>query len=69
MSQQMALVFEADDPVQPVQVSDDPVQRERDEIIAMLDIYADNRCETNQHARWIVGEIQNLIENRGTRYD
>ena len=69
MSQQMALVFEADDCVQPVQVSDDPVQRERDEIIAMLDIYADNRCETNQHARWVVGEIQNLIENRGTRYD
>lgn len=71
MSQQIDLVF-ADEPVEPVQVmpvSDDPVQRERDEIIAQLDIFADNIAERNPRGVFVVKSIIALIEARGERYE
>lgn len=71
MSQQIDFVF-ADEPVEPVQVmpvSDDPVQRERDEIIAQLDIFADNIAERNPRGVFVVKSIIALIEARGERYE
>ena len=71
MSQQIDLVF-GDEPVEPVQVmpvSDDPVQRERDEIIAQLDIFADNIAERNPRGVFVVKSIIALIEARGERYE
>ena len=71
MNGQLTLVFEAE-PVEPVQVmpiSDDPVQRERDEIIAQLDIFADNISERNPRGVFVVKSIIALIEARGERYE